>query len=201
MPTPRNTILLSLRWTPTPTAPPSRHPRPTARMGVRWTFRELAENELNNFRFFAPHELNSLQLRHKQMSFGWIKGQRPFPHHPQGIRNGVTLVQTSLKRSTNSRVGNVSPYLSVFQDKFLAELAKEVCVVCAADHSNFRSVKGDSVTQALIFYKKTQNFAPRRCIRMENILRGVSVQYPEKHTSNFAPNQQRYSPNVSTWSP
>ena len=89
----------------------------------------------------------------------------------------MTLVQAILKRSINSRVGNVSPYLSVFQDKFLAELAKEVSVVCATDHSNFRSVKGDSVTQALICYKKTQNAAPRRCIQMENILRGVSVQY------------------------
>ena len=94
------------------------------------------------------------------MSLGWIKGQIPFPHHPQGIRNGVTLVQTNLKRSINSRVGNVSPYLSVFQDKFLAKLAKEVCVVCAADHSNFRTVKGDSVTQALIFYKKLKTLLP-----------------------------------------
>ena len=71
--------------------------------GVRWTFRELAENEPN-----------SLQLRHKQMPLGWIEGQRPLPHHPQGIRNGVTLVQTILKRSISSRFGNVSPYLSVF---------------------------------------------------------------------------------------
>ena len=91
------------------------------------------------------------------MPLGWIEGQRPFPHHPQGIRNEGTLVQTNLKRSINSRVGNVSPYLSVFQDKFLAELAKEVCVVCAADHSNFRSVKGDSVTRALICYKNSKH--------------------------------------------
>ena len=90
------------------------------------------------------------------MSFGWIKGQIPFSHHPQGIRDGVTLVQATLKRSINSRVGYVSPYLSVFQDKFLAELAKEVSVVCAADHSDFRSVKGDSVTQALICYKNSK---------------------------------------------
>ena len=69
-----------------------------------------------------------------------------FSHHPQGIRNGVTLVQTALKRSINSRVGNVTPYLSVLQDKFLAELVKDVSVVGGADHSNFRSVKGDSVT-------------------------------------------------------
>ena len=72
----------------------------------------------------------------------------------------MTLVQTNLKRSISSRVGNASPYLSVFQDKFLAELAKEVCVVCAADYSNFRGVKGDSVTQALICYKKLKKLLP-----------------------------------------
>ena len=68
----------------------------------------------------------------------------------------MTLVQTILKRSISSRFGNVSPYTSVFQDKVLAELAKEVCVVCAADYSNVRSVKGDSVTQALICYKNSK---------------------------------------------
>ena len=94
------------------------------------------------------------------MPLGWIKGQRPFPHHPQGIRDGVTLVQTNLKRNINSRVGNVSPYLSVFQDKFLAELAKEICVVCAADYSNFRGVRGDGVTQVLICYKKLKTLLP-----------------------------------------
>ena len=101
------------------------------------TFWELAENDLNNIRFafldpdsmpryletgnagkekvgvFGPHELNSLQLRHKQMPLGWLKGQRPLPHCPQSIRNGVTLVQTILKRSTSSRFGNVPPYPSV----------------------------------------------------------------------------------------
>ena len=69
----------------------------------------------------------------------------------------MTLVQTNLKRSISSRVGNVSPYLSVFQDKLLAELAKEICVVYAADYSNFRGVRGDGVTQVLICYKKLKS--------------------------------------------
>ena len=112
------------------------------------------------FGVFVPHELNSLHLRHKQMPLCWMEGQRPLPHHPQGIRNGVTLVQTIFKQSISSRFGNVSPYLSVFQDKFLPELAKEVCVVCAADYSNFRSVKVDSVAQALICYKKLKTLLP-----------------------------------------
>ena len=59
-------------------------------------------------------------------------------------------MQTILKQSISSRFGNVSPYPSVFQDKVLAELAKEVYVFCAADYSYFRSVRGDSVTQALV---------------------------------------------------
>ena len=154
-------LLLLPRHTTAAHAPPV--PKTTTddkSMGVRWTFWELAENELNNFWFFVPHKLNSLQLRHKQTSLGWIEGQRPLLHHPQGIRNGVTLVQTNLKRSISSRFENVSPYLSVFQDKFLAELAKEVCVVCAADHSNFRSVKGDSVMQGLICYEKLKTLLP-----------------------------------------
>ena len=146
-------------------------------MGVRWTFRELAENELNNFwcifldansthrrlemrsadreKFgvVVPPELNSLQLRHKQMPLGWKKGQRPLPHYPQGVRNGEALVQTILKGSTSSRFENVPPYLSVVRDKVLAELAKEVCVVCAAEYSYSRSVRGDSMTQAQVCYK------------------------------------------------
>ena len=170
-------------------------------MGVRWTFRELSENELNNFRFFVPHELNSFQLRHKQMPLGWIEGQRPPPHHPQSIRNGVTVVQAILKRSISSRFGNVTPNTSVFQDKILTELAKEICVVCAADYSNSRGVRGDSVTQVLICYIKTQNVAPRRCIRIANIPRGSSVQYPEENSANFALNHQRHLLHVSTWDP
>ena len=108
----------------------------------------------------VPHELNSLQLRHKKMPLGWIKGQRPLPHYPQGVRNGVTLVQTILKGSTSSRSGNVPPYLSVVRDKVLAELVKEVCVVCAADCSYFRSVRGDSVTQALVCYIGLKTLLP-----------------------------------------
>ena len=102
---------------------------------------------------FVSHELNSLQLRHKQTPLGWMKGQSPLPHYPQGIRNVVTFVQTTLKGGTNSRFGNVPPYPSVVRDKILAELAKEVCVVCAVDYSYFRSVRGDSVTRALGCYK------------------------------------------------
>ena len=108
------------------------------------------------FGVFVPHELNFLQLRHKQMPLGWMKGQRPLPYYPQGIRNGVTLVQTILKGSTSSRFGNVPPYPSVVRDKVLTELAKEVCVVCAADYSYFGSVRGDSVTQALVCYKTSK---------------------------------------------
>ena len=117
------------------------------------TFRELAENDLNIIRFafldpdsmhrcleagnagkekfgvFVPHELNSLKLRYKQMPLGWVKGLRPLPHCPQSIRNGVTLVQTILKRSTSMCFGNVPPYPSVVCDKGLAEMPKEVCVV------------------------------------------------------------------------
>ena len=138
------------------------------------TFRELAENDLNNFRFafldpdsmhrcleagkagkgkfgvFVPYELNSLQLRHKQMPLGWVKGQRLLPHCPQNIRYGVTLVQTILKRSTRSRFGNVLPYPSVICDRGLAEMSKEACVVNAADYSYFGSVRGDSVTRTLV---------------------------------------------------
>ena len=137
---------------------------------------------------FVPHELNSRQLRHKQMPLGWMKGQRPLPHYPQGIRNGETLIQTVLKWSTSSRFGNVPPYPSAVRDKVLAELAKEVCVVCAADYSYCRSVRGDSV-------------APKQCIRRENIPRGISVQYPEENSAHFALNHQWCSLHVSTWDP
>ena len=112
------------------------------------------------FGVFVPHELNSLQLRHKQMPLGWMEGQRPLPHYLQCIQNGVTLIQTIPKRSTSSRFGNVSPNTSVFQDKVLAELAKEVCVVCATNYSYFRSVRGDSVTQVLIGYKNIKASLP-----------------------------------------
>ena len=106
-----------------------------------------------NFGVFVPHELNSLQLRHKQIPLGWVKEQHPLPHCPQSIRNGVTLVKTTLERSTSSRFANVPPYPSVFRDNGLAEMSKEVCVVNAADYSYFRSVRGDSVTQTLVGYK------------------------------------------------
>ena len=96
---------------------------------------------------------SSFQLRHKQMPLGWVKGQRPLSHCPQSIRNGVTLIQTILKRSTSSRFGNVPPYPSVVCDKGLAEMSKEVCVINAADYSYFRSVRGDRVPQTLVGYK------------------------------------------------
>ena len=112
------------------------------------------------FGVFVPHEPNSLQLRHKKMPLGWMKGQRPLPHHPQGIRNGVVLVQTIHKGSTSSRFGNVPLYPSVVRDKVLAELAKEVCVVCAADYSYFKTARGDSVTQALVYYKNFKASLP-----------------------------------------
>ena len=112
------------------------------------------------FGVFVPHELNSLQLRHKQMPLGWVKGQRPLPHCPESIRNGVTLVQKILKGSTSSRFGNVPPYPSVVCDKGLAEMSKEVCVVNAADYSYFRSVRGDSMTQTLVGYKNLKTSFP-----------------------------------------
>ena len=138
------------------------------------TFRELAENYLNNFRptfldadgthrcletgnagkekigVFVSHKMDTLQLRHKQRPLGWLKGQRPLSHCPQSIQNGVALVQTILKRNTSRRFGNVPPYPSVVCDKGLAKMSKEVCVVNAADYSYFRSVRGDSVTQTLV---------------------------------------------------
>ena len=103
------------------------------------------------FGVFVPHELNSLQLRHKQMPLGWLKGQLPLSHCPQNNRNGVTFVQTILKRSTSSRFGNVPPYPSVVCDKGLVD---------AADYSYFRSVRGDSVTQTLVCYKKLKTSFP-----------------------------------------
>ena len=69
-------------------------------------------------------------------------------------------MQTILKGSTSSRFGNVPPYPSVVRDKILAELAKEVCVVCAADYSYFRSVRRYSVTQALVCYKNLKASLP-----------------------------------------
>ena len=151
-------------------------------------FRKLAENNLINFWFtfldadsthrcletenagkeifgvFIPHELNSLQLRHKQMLLGWLKGQRPLPHCLQSIRNGVTLVKTFLEGSTCSRFANVPPYPSVSRDKGLAEMAKKVCVVNADDYSYLRSVRGDSVTivtQTLVGYENFKTSVPR----------------------------------------
>ena len=112
------------------------------------------------FGVFVPHELDSLQLRHKQRPFGWAKGQQPLPHCPRSIRNGVTLVQTILKGSTSSRFGNVPPYPSVVCDKGLAEMSKEVCVVNAAGYIYFRSVRGDSVPQTLVGYKNLKTLLP-----------------------------------------
>ena len=153
-------------------------------MGQLVTFRKLAENDLNNIRnafrdadsthrcletgnagkekfgVVVPHKSDTLQLRHKQMPLGWLKGQRPLPHCTQSIRNGVTLVQTILKRSTSSRFGNVSPYPFVVCDQGLAEMSKEVCVVNATDYSYFRSVRRDSVTQTLVGYKNLKTSLP-----------------------------------------
>ena len=137
----------------------------------------------------VPHKLDSLQLRHKQMPLGWLKGQRPLPHCPQSIRNGVTLVQTILKGSTSSRVGNVPPYPSVVRDKGLAEMAKKVCVVNAADYSYFRSVSGDSVTQTLVGYKNLKTLLPS------------DVFVWRAFHGEFWYNIHRYSPHVSTWDP
>ena len=147
-------------------------------------FRKLAENDLNNISFtflnadsthrcletgnagkekigvFVPHKFNSLQVRHKQMPLGWVKGQRLLPHCPQSIRNGMTLVKTILERSTSSRFANVPPYPSVFRDKGLAEIAKKLCIANAADYSYFRTVRGDSVTQTLVGYKKPKTSLP-----------------------------------------
>ena len=94
------------------------------------------------------------------MPLGWLKGQRPLSLCPQSIRNGVTLVQTILKRSNSSRFGNVPLYPSVVCDKGLAEMSKEVCVVYAADDSYFSSVRGDSVTQTLVCYKNLKTSLP-----------------------------------------
>ena len=62
----------------------------------------------------------------------------------------MTLVNTILERITSSRFADVPQYPSVFRDKGLAEMAKTVCVVNAADYSYLRSVRGDSVTQTLV---------------------------------------------------
>ena len=72
----------------------------------------------------------------------------------------MTFVQSILLRSTSSRFGNVPPYPSVVCDKGLAEMSKEVCVVCAADYSYFRSVRGDGVTQTLICFKDLKTSLP-----------------------------------------
>ena len=123
------------------------------------TFRELAENDLNNFRFafldpdsmhhcleagnagkekigvFVPHELNSFQLRHKQMPLGWVKGQRPLPRCPPSIRYGVTLVQTILKRSTTV-ASEMYPHTRLRSvTRASPKCPKSVCVVNAADYS------------------------------------------------------------------
>ena len=65
----------------------------------------------------------------------------------------MTLVKTILEGNTSSRFANVPPYPSVFRDKGLAEMAKKVCVVNAADYSYLRSVRGDSVTQTLVGFE------------------------------------------------
>ena len=94
------------------------------------------------------------------MPLGWLKGQRSLPHCPQSIRNGVTLVQTIIEGSTSSYFANVPPYPSVFRDKGLAEMAKKVCVVNAADNSYLRGVRGDSVTQTLVGDKNLKTSLP-----------------------------------------
>ena len=94
------------------------------------------------------------------MPLGWLKGQRPFPHCPQSIRNGVTLVKTILEGSTSSRFANVPSYPSVVRDKGLAEMAKKVCVVNAAGYSYLRSVSRDSVTQTLVGYENLKTSLP-----------------------------------------
>ena len=68
----------------------------------------------------------------------------------------MTLVKTILERSTSSCFANVPPYPSVFRDKGLAEMAKKVHVVNAADYSYLGSVRRDSVTQTLVGYKNLE---------------------------------------------
>ena len=72
----------------------------------------------------------------------------------------MTLVKIILERSTSSRFANVPPYPSVFRDKGLAEMAKKVCVVNAADYSYLRSVRGDSVIQTLVDYENPKTSLP-----------------------------------------
>ena len=94
------------------------------------------------------------------MPLDWVKGQRPLSHCPRSIRNGVTLVKTILERSTSKRFADVPSYPSVFRDKGLAEMAKKVCVVNAADYSYSRSVRGDSVDQTLVGYENLKTSLP-----------------------------------------
>ena len=156
------------------------------------------------FGVFVLHKLNSFQLRHKKIPLGWLKGQRPLPHCPQGISNGVTLVKTNLEKSTSSCFANVPPYPSVFHDKGLAEMAKKLCVVNAADYSYLRSVRVDSVTQTLVGYENLKTSLPSdvdigRAFRGEfwyNTPRNI-----EEHTANLAQNPRRHSSHVSTWDP
>ena len=80
-------------------------------------------------------------------------------------------MKTILERSTSSRFANVPPYPSVFRDKGLAETAKKVCVVNAAEYSFFRSVKGDSVTQTLVGYENLKTSLPSD-VDIERAFRG-----------------------------
>ena len=48
----------------------------------------------------------------------------------------------------------------MFRDKALAEMAKKVHVVNAADYNYLRSVRGDSVTQTLVGYENPKTLLP-----------------------------------------
>ena len=94
------------------------------------------------------------------MPLRWLKGQCPLFHCPQSIRNGVPLVKTIFERGAGSCFTNVPPCPSLLRDKSLAEMAKKVCVVSAADYSYLWSVRGDCVAQALVGYKNMKTSLP-----------------------------------------
>ena len=108
----------------------------------------------------VPHKLDTLQLRRKQMLLGWLKGECLHSHRPQSIRNGVTLVKTIFERGAGSSFTNLTPCPSVLRDKSLAEMAKKVSVVRAADYSYWWSVRGACVAQALLGYKNIKTSLP-----------------------------------------
>ena len=76
------------------------------------------------------------------MRLGWLKGEGPFSHRPQSIRNGVTLIKTIFKRGAGSSFTNMPPCPSVLRDKSLAEMVEKVSVVRAADYSYLWGVRG-----------------------------------------------------------